>query len=111
MKISGDDINYSNFVVPTLIPQIEGIQNEFMKMNGLSINRHGIFDSDGNKIIKKDYFRQLTSGNEFYDVMNDIFWKFYFKMLILEKNVLPSILAGIKYFMEKSLIMVKKFLQ
>lgn len=79
MKISGDDINYSNFVVPTLIPQIEGIQNEFMKMNGLSINRHGIFDSDGNKIIKKDYFRQLTSGNEFYDVMNDIFLEVLFQ--------------------------------
>lgn len=65
MKVSGNDINYSNLVVPTLIAQIDGIQNEFMKLNGFQINRYGFIDSEGNKIGKEDYFRKLTSGNEF----------------------------------------------
>ena len=79
MKISGKDINYSNFVVPTLISQIDGIQIEFMKMNGLLITRHGIFDSEGNKIVKNDYFRELTSGNEFFDAINDFFLEVLFQ--------------------------------
>ena len=72
-------INYSNLVVPTLISQIEGIQLDFMENNGFSINRHGIFDSEGNKVNKNDYFRQLTSDNEFYDAMNDIFLEVLFQ--------------------------------
>lgn len=73
MKVSGNDINYSNLVVPTLIAQIDGIQKEFMKLNGFQINRHGFIDSEGNKIDKNNYFRKLTSDNEFFDSMNDFF--------------------------------------
>ena len=79
MKVSGNDINYSNFVVPTLIAQIDGIQNEFMKMNGFLINRYGFIDSEGNKIAKEDYFRGLTSGNEFFDAINDFFLEVLFQ--------------------------------
>lgn len=79
MKVSGNDINYSNLVVPTLIAQIDGIQNEFMKLNGFQINRYGFIDSEGNKIGKEDYFRKLTSGNEFFDSMNDFFLEVLFQ--------------------------------
>ncbi|MBR3112541.1 MAG: hypothetical protein IKH29_02365 [Methanobrevibacter sp.] len=81
IKTNEKNINYSNFIVPTLITQIDGIQNEFMKINGLSVGRRGIYDSsgeklkdeNGNTIYKKDYFRSLTSNNEFFDFMNDLF--------------------------------------
>lgn len=73
MKINKKSINYSNLVVPTLIAQIDGIQNDFMKMNGFSMNRYGFFDSEGNKIVKDDYFRERTANNEFFDAINDIF--------------------------------------
>lgn len=81
IKTNEKNINYSNFIVPTLITQIDGIQNEFMKINGLSVGRRGIYDSsgeklkdeNGNTLYKKDYFRNLTSNNEFFDLMNDIF--------------------------------------
>lgn len=79
MKVSGNDINYSNLVVPTLIAQIDGIQNEFMKLNGFQINRYGFIDYEGNKIGKEDYFRKLTSGNEFFDSMNDFFLEVLFQ--------------------------------
>lgn len=81
IKTNKKNINYSNFIVPTLITQIDGIQNEFMKINGLSVGRRGIYDSSGEKLkdengktlYKKDYFRSLTSNNEFFDFMNDFF--------------------------------------
>jgi len=81
IKTNEKNINYSNFIVPTLITQIDGIQNEFMKINGLSARRRGIYDSsgeklkdeNGNTLYKKDYFRNLTSNNEYFDLMNDIF--------------------------------------
>ena len=79
IKINEKGINYSNLVVPTLIAQIDGIQNEFMKLNGFSINRHGIFDSEGNKIVKKEYFRELTANNKYFDAMNDIFLEILFQ--------------------------------
>lgn len=79
MKIDEKSINYSNLVVPTLIAQIDGIQNEFMKLNGFSINRYGFIDPEGNKIGKEDYFRELTSGNDFFDAMNDFFLEVLFQ--------------------------------
>ena len=75
------DLNESNLIVPTLIPQIEGIQREFMNFNGLSIDYNRVYDSNG-KMLKNDlgeemkpdmFFRQLTMDNEFYDAMNDVF--------------------------------------
>lgn len=81
LKDSNKNINYSNLIVPTLIPQIDGIQKEFMKRNGLSIEYNRVYDSNG-KMLKDEsgeemkpntYFRQLTADNEFYDAMNDVF--------------------------------------
>lgn len=73
MKVSGNDINYSNLVVPTLIAQIDGIQKEFMKLNGFQNTRYGFIDSESKKIDKNNYFRKLTSDNKFFDSMNDFF--------------------------------------
>lgn len=50
IKTNEKNINYSNFIVPILITQIEGIQNEFMKINGLSVRRRGIYDASGEKL-------------------------------------------------------------
>lgn len=82
LKTNERNINYSNLIVPTLIPQIEGIQMEFMEMNGLTVDRWNnvlnsegdiLQDNSGNNLKKKEYFRELTSDNEFLDAMNDIF--------------------------------------
>ena len=82
LKINKKNINNSNLIVPTLIPQIEGIQMEFMKMNGLTVDKWNnvlnsegdiLQDDSGNNLKKKEYFRELTADNEFLDAMNDIF--------------------------------------
>lgn len=87
LKNNENNINSANLIVPTLIPQIEGIQMEFMKLNGLYIDYGIVYKSDGellkdesgNKIDKKSYFRQLTLNNEYYDIMNDVFLDVLFK--------------------------------
>ena len=81
LKNDEKNINYSNLIVPTLIPQIEGIQMEFMKLNGLEINHNKVYnsegeilkDSSGKNLKPKSFFRELTSNNEFLDAMNDVF--------------------------------------
>ena len=73
LKDNNKNINYSNLIVPTLIPQIDGIQKEFMKRNGLSIEYNRVYDSNGKmlkdqhgkKMKPNTYFRQLTVNNEF----------------------------------------------
>lgn len=87
LKNNENNINSANLIVPTLIPQIEGIQMEFMKLNGLYIDYGIVYKSDGellkdesgNKMDKKSYFRQLTLNNEYYDIMNDVFLDVLFK--------------------------------
>lgn len=74
-------VNFSNLVVPTLIAQIDGIQQEFMKQNGLVVDYNIVYDLEGNK--KKDehgqnmrfkqYYRELTSDDRFSDAINDVF--------------------------------------
>ena len=43
LKNNENNINSANLIVPTLIPQIEGIQMEFMKLNGLYIDYGIVF--------------------------------------------------------------------
>ena len=77
----------SNLIIPTLITQIEGIQTEFMKQQGLTVNRNKICNlkgeflkDDNNKDIKFDeYFRELTTHDEFFDAMNDVFLNVLFQ--------------------------------
>ena len=87
LKSNENNINSANLIVPTLIPQIEGIQMEFTKLNGLSIdygivyksNGKSLKDDSGKKMDKKSYFRQVTVNNEFYDLINDVFLDVLFK--------------------------------
>lgn len=87
LKSNENNINSANLIVPTLIPQIEGVQTQFMKLNGLYIDFGIVYKSDGellkdesgNQIDKKSYFRQLTLNNEYYDIMNDVFLDVLFK--------------------------------
>lgn len=75
------NVNFSNLVVPTLISQIDGIQQEFMRQNGLIVDFNIVYYLDGNKkkdengqkIRLKQYYRELTSDNKFLDAMNDVF--------------------------------------
>lgn len=81
IKLNEKNINPSNLIVPTLIAQIDGIQNDFMATNNLTVKFNKIYDADGNKlkdnhgqnIHLKQYFRNLTSQDEFLDAMNDVF--------------------------------------
>ncbi|KZX13044.1 hypothetical protein MBORA_09470 [Methanobrevibacter oralis] len=74
-------VNFSNLIVPTLIAQIDGIQQEFMKQNGLVVDHKKVFDLEGNKLKDEhgqniwfnQYYKELTSGDGFFDVMNDVF--------------------------------------
>ena len=77
-------INHSNLVVPTLIAQIDGIQRKFMDVNGISMEHNQFLDSDGKKITQRDYFRQWTADNNFYDAMNDVF------LDVLFQNTFPG---------------------
>ena len=76
------NVNFSNVVVPVLISQIDGIQMEFMNQRGLKVDKKKVVcDLEGNR--KKDehgqniwfnqYYKDLTSGDRFFDVMNDVF--------------------------------------
>ena len=82
------NVNFSNVVVPVLISQIDGIQMEFMNQRGLKVDKKKVVcDLDGNR--KKDkhgqnikydtYIRDLTSGDEFLDAMNDVFLEVLFQ--------------------------------
>lgn len=86
-KCADKNINFSNVVVPTLIAQIDGIQTEFMKQQGLTVDKGKICNLEGkrkkdenNQYIKyDDFFRELTSHDEFFDAMNDIFLNVLFQ--------------------------------
>lgn len=75
------EVNFSNLVVPTLIAQIDGIQQEFMKQNGLVVDFKIVHDLEGNKLKDEhgqnirfyQYYRELTSDDSFSDAMNDVF--------------------------------------
>lgn len=81
IKNCPENVNFSNLVVPTLIAQIDGIQQEFMKQNGLVVDYNIVYDLEGNKqkdehgqnIRFKEYYRELTSDDKFSDAINDVF--------------------------------------
>lgn len=81
IKNCPNGVNFSNLVVPTLIAQIDGIQQEFMKQNGLVVDFKIVHDLEGNKLKDEhgqnirfyQYYRELTSDDSFSDAMNDVF--------------------------------------
>jgi len=73
--------NPSNFVLPTLIAQIDGIQTEFMKQNGLSFDPKARKwkDKKGIPINQKAWFKSQTSNQRWLDLANDIFLNILFQ--------------------------------
>lgn len=80
---SPNNFNFSNFIVPLLITQIDGIQNEIMRDNNLNINLNDYPDGEdiyGKKLGKQDkYFRLISENNELYDAINDVFLSILFQ--------------------------------
>ena len=72
--------NPSTIVLPTLIAQIDGIQKEFMKQNGLyfDLSKRRWIDKKGNDVNWKKWFRAQTSTQELLDLANDIFLSILF---------------------------------
>nr|QNO56438.1 hypothetical protein OHJJKADD_00010 [Methanosarcinales archaeon ANME-1 ERB7] len=66
-----DKCNPSNFVLPTLIAQIDGIRIEFMDRNGLSF-----WTKDK---VWKGWFSGQTPNQELLDLANDIFLNILFQ--------------------------------
>lgn len=56
-----------------------------MEMDEILINRDEFFDLDGHYVNKKNFFRQFTSDNEFYDAMNDFFKSTISKSILWRK--------------------------
>ena len=81
MRNAKDKCNPSNFVIPTLIAQIDGIQREFMEQNGLSfdLKKRRWEDKKGNFVDWKAWFRGQTSNQELLDLANDIFLNILFQ--------------------------------
>lgn len=81
MRNAKDKCNPSNFVIPTLIAQIDGILREFMEQNGLSfdLKKRRWEDKKGNFVNWKAWFRGQTSNQELLDLANDIFLSILFQ--------------------------------
>lgn len=71
MKRADHAYNYSNVVLPTLIAQIDGIQQLFMEQNGLIYKSRGQWvDEDGNMHHWKDWYRNITCNSELMHLAN-----------------------------------------
>lgn len=78
--------NPSDLILPTLIAQIDGIQNEFMKRDGLYFDckKWKWIDPKGEKIHWKKWFKDQTLDDGLDALANDIF------LNILFQNALPG---------------------
>lgn len=81
LKNSCKRSNPSNFVLPTLIAQIDGILQEYMEKNGLSfdIKDRKWKNSTGQKIEWKEWYKSLTLGQDMDDLANEIFLNILFQ--------------------------------
>jgi len=72
--------NPSNFVLPTLIAQIDGIQQEYMEKRGLTLASKGKWkDASGKEIEWKTWYKAQTANQDMMDVANDIFLNILFQ--------------------------------
>ena len=78
----GEDFNFSDVIVPTLIAQIEGVQMSFMEENFLKVDNDGVIwinetdklkDQHGQKIKLSEYWKSLVEKDEFLEAMNVLF--------------------------------------
>lgn len=81
LKTAGKKTNPSNFVLPTLIAQIDGIQQEYMEKNGLSFDlKDKIWkDSTGQKVDRRKWYKSRTTGQDMDDLANEIFLNILFQ--------------------------------
>lgn len=73
--------NPSNFILPTLIAQIDGLLQEYMEKNGLSFDlKDRIWkDSTGQKIDWKKWYKSRTTNQDMDDLANEIFLNILFQ--------------------------------
>jgi len=73
--------NPSNVVLPTLIAQIDGIQAEFMRQEGLSfdLRERRWKDATGKCVDWKVWYSAQTSNQRLLDLANDIFLNILFQ--------------------------------
>lgn len=107
IKNKDETINFPNLIIPTLLCQIDGIQMDYMVRNGVTFEKTQAYDSNGNSIKKKNYFRTFTSDNKFCDMINEYFIEVLYQETIMGRNALIPILVDIKYYMVKTLITVE----
>jgi len=81
LKNASKGSNPSNFVLPTLIAQIDGIQQEYMENNGLSFDMKGKIwrDSTGQKVDWKKWYRSRTTNQDMDVLANEIFLNILFQ--------------------------------
>jgi hypothetical protein len=65
--------NPSNFVLPPLIAQIDGVLQDYMEKNGLSFVNKKWTDSSGKKVEWKDFYRNLPLNQDLDELSKDIF--------------------------------------
>lgn len=72
LRDSKNKTNPSNLIVPTLIAQIDGIQAEFMELNGLSFDTrvNQWKNGSGAQVTYKQLFEEQISDREFIDWSN-----------------------------------------
>lgn len=70
--------NPSNFVLPTLIAQIDGILQEYMEKHGC-VKERKWKDSSGNEIDWKDFYRNITPNQDLDELANEIFMNILFQ--------------------------------
>jgi len=81
LKTSRKGTNPSDLILPALIAQIDGIQQEFMKREGLFFdpNKRKWKDPKGDKIDWKKWFKDQTLDDRLDDLANDIFLNILFQ--------------------------------
>jgi hypothetical protein len=81
LKATGKKTNPSNFILPTLIAQIDGILQEFMEKNGLSfdINERIWRDSTGQQINWKNWYRSRSTDQSMDVLATEIFLNVLFQ--------------------------------
>jgi len=72
--------NPSNYILPALIAQIDGIQKEYMEKHGLTLGSKGKWkDASGKEVEWKSWYRSQTANQGMMDVANDIFLNILFQ--------------------------------
>ena len=72
--------NPSNYVLPTLIAQIDGIQQEYMEKHGITLASKGKWkDASGKEVEWKSWYKSQTVNQGMMDVANDIFLNILFQ--------------------------------